>query len=321
MKKLNLHGVNTIFKKRECRILLQFVFICVLSFCVWICFQLYPKWNEIPNQTIKANMIALGDVSDSSSCNFAINVNAGSYHNTRMDKDSVNRMTVWHRSKSPVCHDLDENFQNRFKEVFIEYRDELKNMRTFYVLDYYCSTSIIAAPSYSDHHHDYDTLSFSYIDRPQPCIEPNGISYSGSGFVAFAESIDKKLELRGKGELSFNTNLINGKPEMRSSWDITQANYQVSISCENISCDTISIEFYGATIFSNMHPEPDKISMSGIEFTSPDKVEDIIKNGLRFHTEFLELKGLAAQRSFILAALVSLLIAVFCELLFKLLVR
>ena len=109
--------------------------------------------------------------------------------------------------------------------------------------------------------------------------------------------------------MTFNTNLINGKPEMKSSWDITQANYNISFVCENISCDTISIEFYGATIFSNMYPEPDKITMSGVEFTSSEKVDEIIKNGLRFHTEFLELKEMAAIRVFILTALLSLFIA------------
>lgn len=289
--------------------MLQFLLLVFLFFFLWLCFQVYPKWNEIPNQIIKANLIAFGDVSDSSCCNFEININAGSFYNVRKDKDSTNRMIIWHRSIKPVHYNSDVNLLQILKDDSTKHRDKLLDKRTFYVLDYYCSTTINARHSHSDSHHQYNSLSFSYIDKPRPSNDFERISYKGSGFVAFAKSPYKELELCGKGELTFNTNLINGKPEMKSSWDITQANYNISFVCENISCDTISIEFYGATIFSNMYPEPDKITMSGVEFTSSEKVDEIIKNGLRFHTEFLELKEMAAIRVFILTALLSLFIA------------
>lgn len=308
MKTLIQTAKNILYCK-SLRKVLHLLLLGLLFFFVWLCFQIYPKWNEIPNQTIKANMIAFGDISDSSCCNFEININAGSVHNVRKDKDSTNRMIIWHRSKNPVRYNSDVNLLHILKDDSTKHRDKLSNMHSFYVLDYQCSTTINARHSHSDSHHQYDSLSFSYIYKPLPCNESSSISYSGRGFVAFTKSIYKEQELCGKGDLSFNTNLINSKPEMKSLWDITQANYNIYIACENISCDTISIDFYGATIFSNMYPNPDKTTMSGIEFTSPDKVNEIIKNGLRFHAEFLELKEMAAMRIFVLTSLLSLFIA------------
>lgn len=309
MKQSLIQTAKTILCCNSLKKVLGLLLLGLLFFFVLICFQLYPKWNEIPNQTIKANLIAFGDVSDSSCCKFIININAGSYYNNRKDKESTNRMIVWHRFKNPVRYNSDINLLRILKDDSTKLRDKLSDMRSFYVLNYYSSTTINARHLYSNSQHQYDSLCFSYIDKPLPCIESGSISYSGSGFVAFTKSAYKEQELRGKGDLSFNTNLINSKPEMKSLWDITQANYNILIACENISCDTISIDFYGATLFSNMHPEPDKISMSGIEFTKPDKIQEIQKNGLQFHSEFLELKGMAAMRVFILTALLSLLIA------------
>lgn len=309
MKKTLIQKAKNILYSNRLKKILRLLLLGLLFIFVCLCFQIYPKWNEIPNQTIKASMIAFGDISDSSCCNFEININVGSYHYVREDKDSTNKMIIWHRSRKPVRYNSDINLLRILKDDSTKYRDKLSNMHSFYVLDYHCSTTIDARHLYSDNDHHYDSLCFSYIEKPRPCVSSEEASYSGSGFVAFTKSASKDLELRGKGELSFNTNIINGKPEMKSLWDITQANYNIFIACENISCDTISIEFYGATLFSNMFPEPDKTTMSGVEFTSPDKVDEIIKNGLRFHAEFLEIKEMAAMRIFILTALLSLFIA------------
>lgn len=318
MKKLNLKEIVTLFKNKCIRFVLQLIFISLLLRFVWICFQIYLVWNEIPHQTIKARLSALGDVSDSSSCKFAINISAGSYQLIRKDKDSTNIATIWHRSKNTVRHDLGTNFLKKFYDVSVKYHDQLANMSSFYVLDYSCSSTIMADTLYlGERHPQYSTLTFCYIDSPKPHINSNNISYSGSGFVAFAKSEDNDHELCGEGGLSFNTNLINGKPEMKSPWDVTQANYDISFACENISCDTISIEFYGATTFSNMFPQPDKISMSGIEFNRPEKIQEIQKDGLRFHVDFLELKEMAAMRILVLTTLLSVCIALLANVLSK----
>ena len=304
----------------ECKAYKRIKKITCLTFligAIFCCFCWFSKWSEIPNQTIKANLIAFDDISDSSCCNFEIYINAGSSHDVRKDKNSTNRMIVWHRSKNSVRYNSDINLLQILKDDSTKYRDKLSNMHSFYVLDYHCSTTINAKSLYSDSHHQYDSLCFSYIDNPQPYSDSEGISYSGSGFVAFIKSSSKDEELCGKGELSFNTNLINNKPEMKSFWDITQANYNISITCENISCDTITIEFYGATLFSNIYPEPDKTTMSGIEFTSPDKIKEIIDNGLLFHVEFIELREMSAKRTFILTAIMSLLISIIANIIFQ----
>lgn len=95
---------------------------------------------------------------------------------------------------------------------------------------------------------------------------------------------------------------------MYSSLDISQSNYIIRFDPQEIKCDTISIEFNGATNFSNMYPSPDKVTMSGIEFVNPNKILEICKNGLRFHSEFIELNEMSARRTFILSGIVSLIV-------------
>ncbi len=288
----------------------HFLFLGLLFCLVWLCFQIYPKWNEIPNQTIRAKITALGYTSDSSYCNFHIKVAAGNPYISVQDDKSTNTIYVYSSPKYTSQHTLDKNFLLKFTDTSVKHRDVLANMYTFYVLDYYCYTTIDVAFNNSESKSCPNPQAFSYIDSPQWGKDSFGSSYTGSGFLAFPDFEGKSGMIgEGNGKMEFNTNLINGKPNMKSLWDITQANYSISLGCDNISCDTISIEFYGATLFSNMYPEPDKTTMSGIEFTSPDKVNEIIKNGLRFHTEFLELKEMAAMRIFILTALLSLFIA------------
>lgn len=296
--------------------------LCFIFIIIWLlhlCFLCYQKWNEIPNQIIEADLTALGYTSVKSYCNIntkIIGSNSVIYQNKA---DSSNIISIYSSPFYTEEHNIDVSFLDRFKEISLKYRDTLANMYTFYVLDYYCHTSIPVANNTSQNWCQYNHNSFSYIDSPKWCHDSIGSSFKGSGFLAFPNFTNEKGMMigYGTGVLSFNVNLINGKPEFNSPWDITQANYNIKYSCTNITCDTISIEFYGAINFSEMYPSPDKKTMSGIEFTKQEKIQEIMKNGLRLHTEFLEFKGLASQRNFILGAIVTILIAVMCELLFK----
>lgn len=299
--------------------ILRLCSIIIITGLLFLCFLYYKRWNEIPNQTIKADLTALGYTSVKSYCNFNIRIIGSSSNIYQNIADSSNIISIYSSPFYTERHDLDASFLDRFREVSLKYRDTLANMYTFYVLDYYCHTTIPVATNTSQSRYKHHHNSFSYIDSPKWHHDTFGSSYKGSGFLAFPNfTNDKGMMIGyGTGDLSFNISLINEKPQFSSPWDVTQANYNLKISCANIVCDTISIEFYGATNFSDMYPIPDKKTVSGIEFTKREKIQEIMKNGLRLHTEFLEFKGLASQRNFILGAIVAFLIAVMCEILFK----
>lgn len=309
-----------IVKNIHLKTIVRINIVIILSFAVLHCFKFYQKWNEIPNQTIKVDMTALGYTSDSSYCNFRINVNAGSLHLGNEIIDSKSIVEVYSSPYYKVQHNLDKDFLDKlFPDVSAKYRDTIANMYTFYLLDYDSHTTINIRDNITmSDFENGSSNSFSYIDAPKWSKDSIGSSFSGSGFLAFPDFTSKPDSIgHGCGSMDFSVNTINGMNSIKNPWDITQANYNIQLNCKDISCDTISIEFYGATLFSNMYPVPDKTTMSGIEFVQPEKIQDIIRNGLRFHTEFLELKEIAAMRVFLLTALLSLLIAFVVNLITK----
>ena len=101
------------------------------------------------------------------------------------------------------------------------------------------------------------------------------------------------------------------RPKISSPFDISQSYFNFSFKSIAIDSVILTIDFVGATDFSNMNPEPDQITMSSISFWDPVKIEQISKNGLRFHAHFKELENVQSVRLFGLAALFSALIAMF----------
>ena len=278
---------------------------------IYFGFQIFSKWNYIPHQCIKANLTAMGVVSDSSSCHFRIRINAGRKQDEINNNEFCNSIYIDHRTDYSRQIHIDETFYRKFTNIAKAYRCAKEKMQSFYVLDYCCSTTIDIKGCHSDASiPKFGTQYVSYIDAPVWEKRAGKSIFSGNGFVAFANyTPSSDYVVIGKGGLEFNTDITNLAPNYNSPWDITQSTYEISFSCKDIRCDTISIEFYGATLFSDMYPKPDKTTMCSIEFTSYCKIQEIMNNGLYFHTEFIELKELAAMRMFILTALISAIIA------------
>ena len=253
----------------------------------------------------------MGVISDSSSCHFRIRINAGRKQNEISPERYGNLLYINHSTANSNKGQFDDTFYDKFNTIAGKYREELGKMQSFYVLDYSCSTTIDIRDNHSEASvPKVDYLQFCYTDAPVWEVKADKSFFSGSGFVAFSNyTPSPNYVATGKGELEFNTNVINLTPNFKSPWDITQSTYEIYSSCRNIRCDTVSIEFYGATLFSDMYPKPDKITMSSINFTSPDKIQEIMNNGLKFHAEFIELKELSAMRLFILTAIMSAMVA------------
>ena len=275
------------------------------------CFCIFSRWNEIPNHSIQAKLLALGE-SDKRYCTFRIKINAGGTHSIKNDSIFQNSIMIYDSTINSRDFKQYEVIANKYKTAYQSHKDCILQKNRFYILDYLSTTTINVCRNKSDSCSKYDGYAFGYIDAPKWNKKGRQSIYNGSGFLAFPKEKGK-----GGGELAFSTNLTNEVPKMTSPWDITQSNYEVKINCHNICCDTISIEFFGAVNFSNMYPTPQKTTMSGVEFTDSVDIQKIMRNGLRFHAEFIELKEMSAMRTFILTAIMSLLISLFANIIYQ----
>lgn len=289
----------------------RFVLVVFLLYDVYYFIDLYKKWNTVPYQEIEAHVSSEGVVSNKSYCNFYATINAGGTTQKEIDQEN-NKITIYNSSDYTDTITLDKFYNGQCKYIPVSYPEKFIGKKTFYYLDYRTYTSVDAGISPKEH---CDTLigdekTLSYIEQPQLRKESSGISATRSGLLGYCLC-------DGVGYMFFHTNLVNSHPSLRSPWDITQANYNIKLTCDKIKCDTISIEFYGATNFSAMYPIPDKTTMSGIEFVDSTKITEILNNGLRFHTEFLQLKEMSARRTLLLTIFISLLVSLIVSVIFR----
>lgn len=238
-----------ILKQRRLKMGLIFAFIGMLFYVLYFCYQIFYKESKTPYQIIRADLKGYGYLSSLTRCAYHIDIDMG---NNNLSKTPANRINIHHRSIYTEKKDIDRDFFSKFSWLDKKYGEQLMKMYSFYMLDYYCHTTIDIGSSHIDNNFHNDSLTFSYVDAPQRTTDAEGSSFKGSGFVAFSKSQNDSLELVGDGHMFFNTSLINGKPSLTSPWDITTANYNIQFHSDNVICDTITIEFHGATMFSNM---------------------------------------------------------------------
>ena len=80
---------------------------------------------------------------------------------------------------------------------------------------------------------------------------------------------------------------------------------------------TLSIDFGSPVTLSAMEPAPDSVSMTGLSFISPEKVQKIIRDGLVFHVTFDQNKNLQAVKLFGLTTLIAALFGILLNQIFK----
>lgn len=111
----------------------------------------------------------------------------------------------------------------------------------------------------------------------------------------------------------FTTNSITNY-SLINRHDISQSNYLVFVdfpSTLSKGGNAISIDFNGATTFSEMYPKPDRIEMTRIFFNDPEKLKYISKNGVFFNAKFSELENLQMIRLFFLTTILGFLMGLF----------
>lgn len=304
----------TNFLNSHSRIILLLSRILVFGALVLVlyrCYECYQRWNTIPYNKFNAQLNAAGCISNESYCNLRLYIDAGSVTDTAFKR--VSSIQIYNSINYTDTIIFDSNIKVGCNYLLHKYSDRFKSSMSFYFVDYSLSSSVA---THSINKTEYvgilesTELTNNYIEVPQISSELDGTRVSTSGLVAYGN-------VYGMGGFDVNLNLFNDKPSLPSPWNISQSNYLIEFSPQRIRCDTISIEFNGAIDFSNMYPSPDKVTMSGIEFVSPDKISEICTHGLRFHAEFIELSGMSAQRTFILSGIVSLILSILATLILK----
>jgi hypothetical protein len=81
----------------------------------------------------------------------------------------------------------------------------------------------------------------------------------------------------------------------------------------------VSLNFMGPVSFSQMMPTPDVITMSGVEFNDPEKIQQLRMKGVEMLVHFEQLKNIQSMRIFILTSLITLCVTVIIKEIYNLL--
>lgn len=100
--------------------------------------------------------------------------------------------------------------------------------------------------------------------------------------------------------------IFNDRPSLLALRDVSQCVYTYKVFTDSESVQKLSFDFMGVVNFSNMYPSPDKITMTGMEFTDSVKLKEILWNGITFHSSFPQARNLQTIRVSILSLFLSL---------------
>lgn len=94
-----------------------------------------------------------------------------------------------------------------------------------------------------------------------------------------------------------------------SPYDISQAIFNYKILDTNMNCDTVKFVFSDYVDVESVCPEPDRRSIKVVEFNTPQKIQEIKKNGLSIHCEYPTYKVISDRRTFLLASFFSVVMS------------
>ena len=263
---------------------------------------------------ITLELKAMGELSNYSNCDLILGIDGGADYYNKQFIERNNCVSFYHYSSADYTVNIDTSFINKYSKILNSDSVREINPKTFYVMDYQYNTNIITS---SDNKIEEEQLktnqnSIEYTSAPIKVSKSESSTGEGSCFCAYSRHISTP------GKMYFYTTLMNAKPEYFSHWDISQSNYNLRFISHNIKCKSIKYDFIGPVKFSDMYPEPDIKTIHSIEFTDSSTITQIMKDGLRFHVDFIDLKEMASTRLFVLTAFLSLVVSLFATLLYSL---
>jgi hypothetical protein len=149
-----------------------------------------------------------------------------------------------------------------------------------------------------------DSLNkYSYVlDYPSPLLDK-----SSSKELTLRYNMGSSKYRWAKVDIGTTSRLFN----YFSAIDISQlyVHRQIRLNSDVESVRSITFDFVGNTVFSDMTPKPDEITMNSITFNDPEKITKIRENGLTFHVNFTDNTNVQTARMFFVTTLLSILIA------------
>lgn len=108
-------------------------------------------------------------------------------------------------------------------------------------------------------------------------------------------------------------------PSFFDAWDISQKVYRLKLPTIGFSeVSSLKFDCVGPVKFSDMYPVPDKVTMSSIQFTDKEKIDQIRCYGLNVHVQFEQLKNIQSIRTFIVTSAITLFSTLFIKHLYRL---
>ena len=99
------------------------------------------------------------------------------------------------------------------------------------------------------------------------------------------------------------------KFDIMSRSDISQSDYHICIRLPKTAAEhKVNIDFGGATEFSDMEPEPDGKTMTGIYYTNRSKINQLSEKGIWFHAKFHQLENIQMIRLFFLTTVLGIML-------------
>lgn len=134
-----------------------------------------------------------------------------------------------------------------------------------------------------------------------PCNVQN--SFNGGEIDVFLYIGINRMGNSVEYELSSLSNTV--KPAIYTPYDISQGyfHYKLDFPTTKRHASTVEINFGGASEILGISPQPDSITFNSIIFNSPQKIDEIRKNGLSFHAQFRQLENLQVLRMFVITTI------------------
>ena len=243
------------------------------------------------------------------SYNYESVVNTVYNYNSKFRPLYVGRRIDWDESEKcgyRTSYYGDVAMLDSLRNFYYEKRKEIKKkVRPIYYI--YNSTSLSVRNPFPNV--TLDTITPKHVPGTFPCIIYEQ-GFRETRFTRFFSGLPY-AQSQASGALNFFSTGAYQKPRWFDLEDITQRYYDFKLKSETVDSIILKFDFVGATSFSLMHPEPDVVTMSSIEFNKPEKIREIKNNGLRFYADFMELHNWQTVRMFTVTAIMSAMFTIF----------
>ena len=279
-----------------------------------VCVFVLINFNRIRNQCVVCDA-CFGDLNASGltldfKCNHAI------------VRKTANPMSLLSAEFTPNDNDLtciSDSTKQAFINIFADSVDDVQDVK--YAYDFSCKYSD-DQPSLLFPSKKYiykNNMNVFLIADPLEIKRMNGVEDSKYNYTIYQHCTVASSSLFSleEGNCMFAVSFFNSHPYLMSLRDISQCVYTYKVNTDSKSVKRISFDFMGVVDFSNMYPVPDKITMTGMEYTDSLKLKEILNRGITFHAEFPQARNLQTIRINVLSLFLSLFFSLFVSMSFK----